>query len=101
MPHKLTYHPAIHFEIDEALLRYESINYELGLSFESELINCYARIAANPQFFFILHKKLKIRRALLKRFPYKLIFQIQKNNTVWIVSLAHHKRKANWRKRLR
>jgi hypothetical protein len=87
MPHKLTFHPAIHFEIDEALLRYESISYELGLSFESELINCYAKIAANPQYFFIIHKKLKIRRALLKRFPYKLIFQIQKNNVYGLFPL--------------
>jgi hypothetical protein len=101
MPHKLIFHPAIHFEIDEALFKYESISYELGLSFETELTNCYGRVAANPQYFFILHKKLKIRRALLKRFPYKIIFQLQKNNTVKIVSLLHHKRKANWRKRLR
>ena len=100
MPYKLIFHPGTHIEIDEALLWYESINKSLAFDLETELIKCYAKIAANPLHYFILHKRLKIRRALLKRFPYKLIFQIQKNNNVWIVALTHQKRKSYWKKRL-
>ena len=101
MPYKLIFHPGIHPEVEDVLLWYEHINKALALDFESELIKCYERIAANPLHYFVLHKRLKIRRALLKRFPYKLIFQIQKNKAVWIVAVTHQKRRPYWRKRLR
>lgn len=79
MSYNLIFHPAIHLEIDNVLLKYEAVNEAMALDFESELIKCYERIAANPLYYFVLHKRLKIRRALLKRFPYKIIFQVQKN----------------------
>lgn len=101
MPYKLIFHPDIHLEIDDVLLKYEAVNDALALSFESELIKCYERIAANPLYYFTLHKRLKIRRALLKRFPYKIIFQVQRNKTVWIVALTHQGRSNYWKKRLR
>jgi hypothetical protein len=100
MPHKLLFHPDTHEEIDKALAKYESISIQLGLEFESELIKCYERITANPNYYFVLHKRLKIRRALLKKFPYKIIFQVRKNRTVWIVALTPHKRSTYWRKRI-
>jgi mRNA-degrading endonuclease RelE of RelBE toxin-antitoxin system len=101
MPYKLIFHPDTHFEIDKALTWYESFSKELGLDFESELLKCYERVATNPLHYFVLHKRLKIRRALLKRFPYKLIFQVKRNNTVCIVALTHQKRKSYWNKRLK
>ena len=99
MPYKLIFHPGIHSEIEATLAWYESHSNTLALDFESELIKCYEKIAANPLHYFILHKRLKIRRALLHRFPYKLVFQIQKNKTVWIVALTHQRRKPYWKKR--
>jgi mRNA-degrading endonuclease RelE of RelBE toxin-antitoxin system len=101
MSYKLIFHPDTHFEIDKALTSYEFINKELGLDFEAELIKCYERVAENPLHYFVLHKRLKIRRALLKRYPYKLIFQVQKNYTVCIVAFTHQKRKSYWKKRLK
>ncbi|MEO5947809.1 MAG: hypothetical protein ABIP79_13405 [Chitinophagaceae bacterium] len=65
MPYKLIFHPAIHIDIEETLSWYESAGNKLSLDFEAELIRCYERIANNPLSYFILHKKLKIRRALL------------------------------------
>ena len=101
MSYKLIFHPEIHNDIKETLEWYESAGSKIALDFEAELIRCYERIANNPLSYFILHKKLKIRRALLYKFPYKLIFQVQKNKIIWIVSLIHHKRKKKKKKRFR
>jgi len=100
MEYKLIFHPDSHLDIHKALSRYEKINKELGIAFESELIKCYERIAANPLHYFVLHKRLKMRRVILKRFPYKIIFQVRKNNTIYILALMHQQMKTNWRKRL-
>ncbi|MEP6700235.1 MAG: hypothetical protein ABJA85_02930 [Bacteroidota bacterium] len=100
MPYKIIFHPDTHLEIDAALTWYESINTTLSIELEAELIKCYQKIGNNPQHYFILHKRLKIRRALLKKFTYKLVFQIQKNKTVWIIALAHQRQKSYWKRRL-
>ncbi len=101
MPYNLIFHPAIHSEIDEALLYYESISKTLALDFEAALIKSYEGIKANPLYYFVLHKRLKVRRALLKKFPYKIIFQVKNNKSVWVVALTHHKKSSYWKKRLK
>lgn len=101
MPYNIIFHPGVHTDVDKALKHYEAVSTALGLNFESELINCYSRIAQNPNYYFVLHKKLNVRRILLKKFPYKLIFSIRENKTVWVVALAHHRQGALWKKRLK
>ncbi|MDZ4806646.1 MAG: hypothetical protein SGI96_00085 [Bacteroidota bacterium] len=39
MSYKLIFHPDIHPEIDDVLLKYEALNHALVLDFESELKN--------------------------------------------------------------
>lgn len=44
--------------------------------------------------------KLGIRRIILKRFPYDLVF-VERPNYIWVIAYAHHSRRpAYWRDRL-
>lgn len=67
MPYKLIFHPDIQPEIDDVLLKYEAVNGSLALDFESELIKCYERIAANPLYYFILHKKTQNQESIIEK----------------------------------
>ncbi len=99
MPYKLVFHPEVKIELEQIITYYEQISNKLAIDFETELLQCYERITTNPLHYFTLHKSLKIRRALLKRFPYKIIFKVQKNKTVFILAFTHHKRRSYWKKR--
>lgn len=44
--------------------------------------------------------KLGIRRIILKRFPYDLVF-VERPNYIWVIAYAHHSRRpAYWRDRM-
>lgn len=63
----------------------------LGYDFVQEFINALGRIQAQPEAWTPLSKRT--RRCLMKRFPYSIIFRIQKtHNQIQIIDLMHQKR---------
>ena len=85
-------------ELDEAV---EYYNYEisgLGESFLKELLNTIDRIGEFPEAWHPLSKRT--RRCLMRRFPYKIIYQIR-GDIIVIVAIANlHRKPDYWKDRL-
>jgi plasmid stabilization system protein ParE len=76
---------------------YENEAPGLGPRFCAAVDAVIERISANPRQFPVVHKN--IRRALLRRFPYALMFVID-DATLTIIACFHGSRDpAHWRRR--
>ena len=90
-------------EIDHAIEQYERKREGLGLEFWSELSDAMDTLAApGPECGPVigLPPELGIRRKLLSRFPYAIVF-VEGDTFVRVISVMHgHRRPAYWRRRL-
>ncbi len=81
-------------ELDDAVIWYNQQSPDLGLEFLDELDKAVHRIAAYPQACEEIEPGL--RRCLLNRFPYGLIYGID-TNVIVIVTVAHlHRQPRYW-----
>jgi plasmid stabilization system protein ParE len=86
---KLEYHPQTVTDYREASDHYEGISSDLQRQFRTEALSALDRILANPS----LYAEVQgIRRALLKRFPYSVVYRIVDANTVRVLVIRHHRR---------
>jgi len=85
-------------EMTEAAKFYEEQAHGLGAEFLDDVQNAIDRLRANPMLGQIVLGEL--RRSLLSRFPYSLIYSIEPDN-ILIVAVAHQRRRPNyWRERI-
>ena len=85
-------------EVDDAVLWYDSQTQGLGLQFLDDLDRAIRRIVAFP----LSHADIEedLRRCLLSRFPYGIIYGLD-FGTVVIVAVAHlHREPRYWIDRL-
>lgn len=68
-------------EIEKAILYYESVSFELGLRFETEIEKAFDNLEKNALYYFNLEDK-KHRRILIEGFPYALIYSIEGNKVI-------------------
>ena len=91
-------------ELFEAAAWYDAQQRGLGRQFLDELGDLIPRIGARPAAFARLPEissDLEIRRALLRRFPYAVVF-IELEREVRVVAVEHSKRRpAYWQDRLK
>lgn len=91
--------PAASAELIEAQDWYEKEVAGLGRQFLDSVTAATERIIANPLLFPVIYKNA--RRALLRRFPYSIIFVIELNGAVTVIACFHASRNpARWRNRL-
>ncbi|HQR38927.1 MAG TPA: type II toxin-antitoxin system RelE/ParE family toxin [Blastocatellia bacterium] len=86
-------------ELDIAVVRdrYRAIGVELESAFRSSLDDAILAIRQRPLAFRLVHRSL--RRVILRRFPYFLIFEIF-DETVVVVACMHMRRDPkNWHAR--
>ena len=62
---------------------------EVAMDFHSELVTTIERIKQWPKSFPFIHDEL--RRAILNRFPYQVVYKIESNTTIGIYAIRHHK----------
>jgi len=94
---KLVFHEAARREQREAVLWYRQESRELGARFTSERLAILKRIASAPQHFPYIDQHSQ--RALLKVFPYKIIF-VRFPHFIAILAVAHTSRHPDyWRDR--
>jgi len=85
-------------ELDDAIRWYQTQAQGLGEVFLLEVVAAANRIARYPEAWHLLEQG--IRRCRLTRFPYGLIYAIEKDD-VLILALAHlHRKPEYWRDRL-
>jgi plasmid stabilization system protein ParE len=89
-------------ELRTAMLYYEARQQGLGLDLYARVGECMAAIALNPERFPMyegVRSKLGVRRALLDRFPYVIVYKIL-DDEVLVIAIAHASRRAAyWRRR--
>ncbi len=62
---------------------------EIAMDFHSELMGTIERIKKWPKSFPLIHDEL--RRALLNRFPFQIVYKIESSESVAIYAVRHHK----------
>jgi hypothetical protein len=96
--------PEVPDELAEAVLWYEARRQGLGTEFLDEVQATVPLIGKRPRSFPRLQDvdpTLEIRRALLARFPYALVFLVREGE-VRILAVAHAKRRPGyWLSRVR
>jgi len=95
---KATFHEDADAEMIEAAKFYEERSLGLGFSFLAAVEDAVLQIRDNPKAHPLVGDD--IRRKLMKRFPYGVIFA-EENDRIRIVAIAHLKRRPEyWRYRL-
>lgn len=92
------FHPEAEAEFLEAIAYYEERAPGLGLDFSTEVRAAVQRIQAYPLAWQVLEGE--IRRALVHRFPYGVLYAVEKNR-IWIVAVMNlHRQPEYWQERL-
>jgi plasmid stabilization system protein ParE len=78
---------------------YENEAPGLGRGFRAAVDVVAKRMGATPLQFPVIHRN--VRRALLRRFPYALMFVIEDDETVTVIACFHGSRDpAHWQQRV-
>ncbi|MEW6732710.1 MAG: type II toxin-antitoxin system RelE/ParE family toxin [Acidobacteriota bacterium] len=94
---KLVIHPEAEEELNAAADYYEKCKDGLGISFLHEIEKGFQQIQDNP----LIGNEIStdIRRYLLRRFPYGIMYRVE-INTIFILAIAHlHREPGYWKKR--
>ncbi len=95
---RFAFHPAADAEITDAAQYYETRVPGLGADLLDEIERALSQISAHPEA--CQRVGNRVRRKLLWRFPYRLIYAIY-SDRIRVVAFAHQKRRPfYWRKRL-
>ena len=89
--------PEAKSELDDAINYYETQSYGLGLSFKNEAKSTIQRLSIFPTAWTQI--KPNIRRCIMHKFPYNVLYSIEKDS-ILVIAIAHHHRKPRyWDKR--
>lgn len=89
MSYNLIFLPFVEDEITDTAIWYENKQRGLGGDFIDELKYCYTLLIDNPE---IAQESYKtIRRLVLKKFPYYILYAIENQNIV-IIGVVHVRR---------
>jgi plasmid stabilization system protein ParE len=80
-------------ELEDAINYYELEFPGLGERFREELIKAITLIAEHPQSWSI--ERGEIRKGLLHKFPYKILYSIESDH-IFIIAIAHQHRKPDY-----
>ena len=80
-------------ELDDATNFYEAQFKGLGKRFRLEIRNAAARVSEYPKAWST--EQGEVRKCLLHKFPYKLLYSIEKDH-VFIIAVAHQHRKPDY-----
>ena len=83
------FHPEAQDEYDAALIWYRARSARAARRFEIEIESVLGQIGANPDFFPMYDDEHRF--ALLRRYPYSIVFQTR-HECVYIIAVAHSSR---------
>ena len=96
--HPVIFTSAARAEMIDAQDWYENELPGLGRRFRAAVDAVVERMSANPRQFPVIYKS--VRRALLRRFPYALMFVIEADETLMVIACFHGSRDPlHWQKR--
>ena len=92
MSYALGFHRAARTELREAAHWYEGRGDGLGAEFVIQIGACLARIADKPMRFPEVRGAPGVRRALMRQFPYAIVFLVH-DDTITVLAVAHGRRR--------
>jgi plasmid stabilization system protein ParE len=99
MTYRVELLPDAMLDIEETFLWYQAVSPQLSDNFRSKLETALQEIQLHPLAFHSLSRKVRCRK--LKRFPYLVIFSVQKD-VISVVAVIHERRNPRlWRQKFR
>lgn len=92
-----SFHPEAEEEFNKAIEYYEDIEPGLGYDFAVEVYSTIQRSVAFPQAWSVLEGE--IRRSLVRRFPYGVLYSEQQEGLFIIAVMNLHRDPGYWKKR--
>ncbi len=94
----IEFHPEAEVEMLAAAQFYEQRAKNLGVTFLSEVEKSVHKISASPFLYPVL--KRKVRRCLVQRFPYGILYVVTEDK-IFVVAVMHvHRKPWYWMKRI-
>lgn len=91
---KPTFHPEAEGEYVDALREYHTINPRVGIKFEKAIDWVLDMALANPLFF--PEHDFGFREAILTRFPFSIIYRVEKSGDLTVMAVAHSSREPGY-----
>jgi len=93
-----SFHPEAEAELNDAIDYYEDKERGLGYDFAVEVYATIQRITAFPEAWPVM--KNDIRRSLVKRFPYGVLYS-EGDEKIWVLAVMHlHRNPEYWKHRI-
>lgn len=86
---RLEYHPATVADLNGAISHYNTVQEGLGDALRTEVHAAIDRIVEHPQQY---AETGGVRRALVRRFPYSVLYRFAAEDCIRILVIRHHKR---------
>jgi len=86
----LEFHPSTAHDVNDALAYYGRQRAGLASQFRWEIDAALARISRNALAFPVVEGD--VRRCVLHRFPYSILFRVRDRKTIRVLVIRHHKR---------
>ncbi len=86
---KLEYHPHTVDDLNNAEIHYNELQLGLSQAFRIEVLKTIQRIKERP---YLYAETNGVRRALLKSFPFSVVYRILDDETIRVLLVRHHKR---------
>ncbi|MCG5535754.1 type II toxin-antitoxin system RelE/ParE family toxin [Ectothiorhodospira mobilis] len=90
-------HPEAERELHEAVHYYEGIEPGLGYDLSVEIYSAIQRAVAYPQAWPVLDDE--IRRALVRRFPYGVLYSVEEGTLLVVAVMNLHREPGYWKDR--
>jgi len=98
---KIKAHPEVYEELENSRTWYDEKATKLGVDFLKEVDNAIERIRESPEAWSWYEKKIGVRKFLVHRFPYAVIYRYNEN-MIYILAVANLRRKPGyWKHRIR
>ena len=98
MTHRLVFRPEADLEVNEAAEWYERRGQGLAVEFLRVLDACIESIRRNPFLYPVVHGEA--RRAVLRRFPYSIIYAVREEEVVVLACFHGGRDPTQWQDRL-
>ena len=87
---KVEFHPSTANDLNEGIAHFESEKLGLGQELRAEVYAAIDKIADNP--FMYPEIRSGIRRCLVHRFPFSVLFKVLEGEVLRILVIRHHRR---------
>ena len=95
----ISVHASAESEFGQAIDHYESCHPGLGDEFQDEVEAAFTRIRTRPGMF-PKYRTGPIQKCFVRRFPYTIYFR-EFDDRIWLVAIAHQKRRPSYWSRRR